>query len=102
MNAKTPRPQEEERTSDEETMKFVFPGVLATWRSILFSLIFAANISAAAGQTTPDSAQKGTYDISFDQRSPLSALSVQVQRYGVERSKAQIYETANEKLFVVV
>src|SRR5436190_18860500 len=101
MNAKMPRPQEQERTGDEETMKFVFPGVLATWRSILFFLIFAATMSAAAGQATRDSTQKGTYDISFDQRSPLSALNLQVQRYGVERSKAQTYETAAEKFFVV-
>src|SRR5438552_1021684 len=59
-------------------------------------------ISAATAQTQPVTEAKGKFDVSFDQRSALSALSVQVQRYGVERSKAQMYETANEKFFVIV
>jgi predicted esterase len=57
---------------------------------------------SAAGQSTRESRRNGTHDVSFDQRSPLSELSVQVARYGVDRSKAQIYETAKEKFFIVV
>jgi predicted esterase len=68
-------------------------------KTLLFTVLIATSVTA---QTTRQSPRKGTYDLSFDQRSPLSALEVQVQRYGVERTRAQIYETAKEKFFVVV
>ena len=51
-------------------------------------------------QTTRES--RTGEDIVFEQRSPLSALNMQVARYGVSRAKEQIYDTASEKFLLVV
>src|SRR5436305_11651308 len=95
MNAKTPNRQEDTK-SDEEAMNLPFLGVMAARRSILSVFTILICTCWAAGQSTRQS------DISFDQRSPLSVLNVQVARYGVDRSKPEIYETAKEKFSVVL
>jgi hypothetical protein len=58
--------------------------------------------SSLTAQTRPSTANAGSSDISFDQRSPLSMLNMQVARYGVDRTKPQIYETVNERFLLVV
>ena len=69
---------------------------------LLYLLAMFAIVSPLPAQTRPATSRAGTSDIAFDQRSPLSVLNMQVARYGVDRAKAEIYETANEKFLLVV
>ncbi len=73
---------------------------MASPREFCFAcLIFAA---AAFAQSTQPAGEKGTFDISFDQRSPLSAIPTQHDRYGLSMSKEQLYETSKERFLMNV
>jgi pimeloyl-ACP methyl ester carboxylesterase len=58
--------------------------------------------SAAAAPATSPASGPGEFDLSFEQRSPLSSIDVQHARYGVERAKPNIYQLAEEKFVVRV
>ena len=60
----------------------------------------AACFAAPATATAPS--ETGEFDLSFNERSPLSTIVVQHARYGVERDKANGYDLAAERFRVYV
>src|SRR5438046_9271978 len=73
---------------------------MASAREFCFACFMFVAVSFA--QTTQPAGATGTFDISFDQRSPLSAIAMQHDRYGLTMSKEQLYETRKERFVMNV